>query len=281
MKKLMKQIDLFCMKHPNFGIPNLMLYIVIGNAIVWLFSLMDHSGMLYLFLTFNPALVLKGQIWRLVTFIFIPNSFSIWALIFFYFYYFIGNMLEKMWGTTRFNIFVLTGVLLTIVYGFIVYFITKQSITVDASFIYMSMFFSIATMFPDMQVLLFFIIPLKIKWLAYLNAAFFLISVFVNPFPVNLLPIIAMMNYLLFFGKDLIEPLLANRRGNSKQAVNFRREASKIKYEKSHMDYKHKCAVCGKTDAEYPNLEFRYCSRCAGYHCFCQEHINSHIHFTE
>ena len=83
----MKKIDMFCYKHPNFGVPNLMLFIVIGNAIVWLFTMMDSSGLLTSFLCFDPALILHGQVWRLVTFIFIPSTYGLWALIFFYFYY--------------------------------------------------------------------------------------------------------------------------------------------------------------------------------------------------
>ena len=55
----------------------------------------------------------------------------------------------------------------------------------------------------------------------------------------------------------------------------------RINREQNSKPYHHKCAVCGRTDADHPELEFRYCSRCAGYHCFCQDHINNHIHFTE
>jgi len=280
MRKIMKKIDVFCYKHPNFGIPNLMLFIVVGNAIIWLFSQMDSSGMLGSFLTFDPALILRGQVWRLVTFIFIPNSYTFWALIMFYFYYWIGGTLEKMWGTPRFNIFVFTGVILTVIFGFVVYFVTGKSYQVGAYYIYMSMFFSFATLFPDMQVLFFFIIPMKIKWLAYIDAAFFVVEIFTTSFPINLLPVVAMLNYVIFFGADLLDAISPKKRP-TKQAVNFKREASRIKQEQKHIPFNYKCAVCGKTDTEYPELEFRYCSRCAGYHCFCSEHINSHVHFTE
>lgn len=281
LRKLMKKIDMFCYKHPNFGIPNLMLFIVIGNAIVWLFSMMDATGLLANFLAFDPALILRGQIWRLITFVFIPDTYGLWALLFFYFYYWIGGTLERRWGTPRFNIFVLTGVVLTIIYGFIIYFATGVSYPVDAYYIYMSMFFSFATLFPDMQVLLFFIIPVKIKWLAYIDAVYFLLAIITMPFPINLLPLVAMLNYFIFFGESLLNAITRGRARYSKKTVSFKREVNKINREKESMPYTRKCAVCGKTDTEYPNLEFRYCSRCAGYHCFCSEHINSHVHFTE
>ncbi len=281
MKKLNKRIDMFCYKHPRFGVPNLMLYIVIISLAVWLLSIMDPSKTLMSFFVFSPERILKGEVWRLVSFIFVPQSLSFWELLFFYFYYWIGNVLEKEWGTPRFNIFLISGVLLTAVYGFIIYFITKQSIAVTTYFIYLSMFFSFATLFPDVQVLFMFIIPIKVKWLAYLDAAFFLLSMLTQSFPFNLLPLVAVLNYLVFFGDDLFSSLRSNKARYNKTTVNFNREKQKIKYEQKNASYTKKCAVCGRTDTDYPDLEFRYCSRCAGYHCFCQDHINNHIHFNE
>ena len=281
MKKLNKRIDMFCYKHPRFGVPNLMLYIVIISLAVWLLSIMDPSKTLMSFFVFSPERILKGEVWRLVSFIFVPQSLSFWELLFFYFYYWIGNVLEKEWGTPRFNIFLISGVLLSAVYGFIIYFITKQSIAVTTYFIYLSMFFSFATLFPDVQVLFMFIIPIKVKWLAYLDAAFFLLSMLTQSFPFNLLPLVAVLNYLVFFGDDLFSSLRSNKARYNKTTVNFNREKQKIKYEQKNASYTKKCAVCGRTDTDYPDLEFRYCSRCAGYHCFCQDHINNHIHFTE
>ena len=281
MKKLNKRIDMFCYKHPRFGVPNLMLYIVIISLAVWLLSIMDPSKTLMSFFVFSPERILKGEVWRLVSFIFVPQSLSFWELLFFYFYYWIGNVLEKEWGTPRFNIFLISGVLLTAVYGFIIYFITKQSIAVTTYFIYLSMFFSFATLFPDVQVLFMFIIPIKVKWLAYLDAAFFLLSMLTQSFPFNLLPLVAVLNYLVFFGDDLFSSLRSNKARYNKTTVNFNREKQKIEYEQKNASYTKKCAVCGRTDTDYPDLEFRYCSRCAGYHCFCQDHINNHIHFTE
>ena len=281
MKKLNKRIDMFCYKHPRFGVPNLMLYIVIISLAVWLLSIMDPSKTLMSFFVFSPERILKGEVWRLISFIFVPQSLSFWELLFFYFYYWIGNVLEKEWGTPRFNIFLISGVLLTAVYGFIIYFITKQSIAVTTYFIYLSMFFSFATLFPDVQVLFMFIIPIKVKWLAYLDAAFFLLSMLTQSFPINLLPLVAVLNYLVFFGDDLFSSLRSNKARYNKTTVNFNREKQKIKYEQKNASYTKKCAVCGRTDTDYPDLEFRYCSRCAGYHCFCQDHINNHIHFTE
>lgn len=276
MKDPMRLIERFCYKHPNFGFRNLMKYICIANVVFWILGAVNPVLMSYLY--FDPALVLRGQVWRIVTFALCPPDRSILAFIAIYFYYWIGNTLEQYWGTPQFNIYVLGGVVLTLLYGFLVYFITGTRMLIDAMYVYLSMFFAFAVLFPDMQVLLFFIIPIKIKWLALVDAAFFLMEVLSSHFPVNLLPVVAVLNFLVFCGGDLLR---RRPRRPSASTINFRRESQRIRREQSRELYNHKCAVCGRTDKTNPELEFRYCSRCAGYHCFCQDHINSHIHFTE
>ena len=276
MKDPRSKIEEFCRKHPGFGIPNLMRYIVIANAVFWIMGAINPVLMNYML--FNPALILRGQIWRLISFVFIPPSTGVLAFIAFYFYYWIGSTLEQQWGPGQFTIYFFTGVILTILYGFLIYFITGRSVSLSSTYIFLSMFFSFAALFPDMQVLFMFIIPVKMKYLALVDAAFFLLSVFTTPFPENLLPVVAVLNFLIFCGGEL-KNLLPRRQ--SKSTINFKRESARIRREESQKLYTHKCAVCGRTDADYPNLEFRYCSRCVGYHCFCADHINNHIHFTE
>ena len=158
------------------------------------------------------------------------------------------------------------------------YFVAGLNFNLTAEYVYLSMFFSFAVLCPDMQVLLFYIIPIKMKYLAYVNAALFIYSVIVTPFPANLLPVVAVINFFIFCGGDLFSKL---PRRPSANTVNFRKESARIRREQQANLYTHKCAVCGRTDAEHPELEFRYCSKCAGYHCFCQDHIYNHIHFTE
>lgn len=281
MKKISRAIDMFCYKHPRFGISNLMLCIVIGTGAMWLLSMMDTTGTLLSLLYFSPEAVLKhGQVWRILSFALMPEGNGIWELLFLYFYYIIGKTLENTWGTARFNIFVFSGMLLTVIYGFAVYLIGGTSIAVGANFIYMSMFFSIATLYPDMQVLLFFIIPIRIKWLALLNALYFIVEIVLLDFPLNLLPLIAMLNYFVFFGEGLVNELKRFKSGNRKTSREFKRKVSTIKYEQKLRSFDYKCEICGKTDVDYPDMEFRYCSKCEGYHCFCSDHINNHIHFS-
>ncbi|MCD7767377.1 MAG: rhomboid family intramembrane serine protease [Oscillospiraceae bacterium] len=293
MKKFMDGVDRFCYRHPRFGIPNLMLYIVIGNVIVWLFSMMDSSGTLLSMLRFSPYHILHGQVWRLVTFALIPYNNGLFALISFYFYYFIGSNIERQWGSGRFNIYFFTGMALAVVYGFILYFAlgggNQQLVSllignyVSAYYIYLSMFFVFATLWSDMQVLFLFFIPVKMKWLGLLDLALFVYDVARIPFPYDLLPVVAVLNYLIFCGGDLCASFRGRvpTRTQRKNTVNFRSEVRRIRHEQKTKPYTRHCEVCGRTDTEYPDLEFRYCSRCQGYHCFCIDHINNHRHFTE
>ena len=276
VKDPLRLIDRFCYKHPNFGIPNLMRYLTIANVAFWILGAANSTLLSYL--SFDAALILQGQVWRLLTFMLYPPSAGMLAFLVFYFYYWMGSTLERYWGTPQFNIYVLIGWALTVVYGFLVYFLGGYRIRINAQYLYLSMFFSYAALFPDQQVLLFFVIPIKMKYLALIDAVYFVIAVVSGPFPANLVPVVAVLNFFLFFYGTLTRLI---PRKQSSSAINFRKAAKKIRQEESSRLYHHKCAVCGRTDTEYPGLEFRYCSRCAGYHCFCADHINNHIHFTD
>jgi len=288
LKALNRAIDRFCYKHPRFGIPNLMMYIVIGSAIVFLFSAIDTTGLVIGALQFDAAAIMSGQIWRLVTFIIVPMytgmSQLLWLAISLYFYYFIGSTLERQWGTGKFTIYYFSGVLLSAIYGLLLWAMIggDQTVTINMYYVNLSMFFAFATMFPDVQLLLFFFIPIKVKWLGIINAIYFLYQIIFQLHGFyKLLPVIAILNYLIFCGGYLIDYIRPSRARTKAKTINYKRAAKKARQEMDHQPYKHKCAVCGKTDLEYPDMEFRYCSKCGGYHCFCIEHINSHVHFDQ
>jgi len=286
MKSFMKKIDLFCYRHPRFGIPNLMLYIVLANAALWLLSAMDTSGLLLSSLSFSIGAVLRGQVWRLVTFVLVPDGGGgLLYLLVLYFYYFIGNALEREWGPGRFTIYYLMGMALTVIYGVIAYFAAGQDTGLTASYLNLSMFFAFATLYPDNIVLFMFFLPIKVKWLAIADALYFAYAIFrslgAGMGMMAFLPLIGVLNYFVFCGDHLFYRVIPTGREQRKKTMNFKREARKIQYEQKNAAYTYKCAVCGRTDRDYPELEFRYCSQCAGYHCFCQDHINNHVHFTE
>ena len=289
MKKLYDGVQRFCAAHPRFGIPNLMRVIVIGNAAVYILSMLTmYTNPAALdFLKFNLNGLLHGEIWRIVTFIFYPSASSpLMLIISLYFYYWIGSTLEQQWGTAKFTLYYISGVLLTAVGVLIASLISGQSYTVAGSYyVNLSMFFAFAFLFPDTQVLLFFIIPIKMKWLAYLDAALFAYDVLRSLIAGNwggaLLPVIALLNFAVFIWPEV--HYMADRAAyrHRPQTVQFKRAAQQQQKQEQKQGYHHKCAVCGRTDTDYPDLQFRYCSKCAGYHCFCQDHIFTHVHFTE
>jgi hypothetical protein len=283
-----------------------MKYIALGNVIIFVGDLLSN-GMFSQLTYFSPALILRGQIWRLVTFLFVPVStggYGLFTAILFFalstlFYYWIGNALERQWGTTRFTVFYGLGVLLNIAAGFALYAIASSSLrvyygaTADMYYVNMSMFFAFATLFPDMQVLLYGILPLKVKWLAWIDAGLFAIEIVGNlisgQWVSAVLPLVALLNYFLFFWDDLNGMLHRGRdraayRSNAYRNNSYRSNVQHVNFKKAQQDvkqqkgYLHKCAVCGITDADDPNMEFRYCSKCKGYYCYCMNHINNHVH---
>ncbi len=289
MKKLYDGVQRFCASHPRFGIPNLMRVIVIGNVIVYVLMLLTQSNDANAlnFLTFNLSSLLKGEVWRIVTFIFVPGYASpLGLLISLYFYYWIGSTLERQWGTAKFNLYYISGALLTVLGAVLASLISGNPyLTVSGTgYVNLSMFLAFAVLFPDATVLLFFLIPVKMKWLAYLDAALFAFDIVGSIGQHNwggvVLPIVALLNFAVFIWPEAHYLHQRTQYRTSHKTVQFR-QAQQRAQQAQQAPYHHKCAVCGRTDTDYPDLQFRYCSKCVGYHCFCQDHIFNHVHFTE
>lgn len=289
MRKLNSAMERFVFRHPNFGIPNLIRFIVIGNVIMF-FLLRMTNGAAYLFLGFEWGQVLRGQVWRLVSFVFVPESLQPFNLILsLYFTWFIGSMLEREWGTPKFNLYYLSGVVLTILTGIISYYAFGGGIILGTYYVGMSMFLAFAALYPDAQLMLLYIIPVKARWLAWADVALFTVdaiaSILQGRWLNALLPVVALLNFLIFFWCEIMDQIDRRRsfarHQNSHQTIQFKTAVRQQRKKEAQQGYRHKCSVCGRTDTEYPGLEFRYCSRCAGYHCFCIDHIFSHEHFKE
>lgn len=307
MIKKPSRINRFFFTHRNKGIPNLMLYITIGSAVVYFMTMLAGNNALYDVLRFDYHAVMRGQVWRLFTYVFTyqannPN-FLLVAISLFCFYT-LGSAVERVWGTFRFNLFYLTGILLMDIYA--VMFggikVIQGNIIWDCTIVYtdmvyylnLSLLIAFATLYPDTHFLFMFIIPVKAWIFGLLDIILTLYSVYelsflveASPmFPHNLFPLVAIANYFLFFGKDvknLIPIARRPRRQKTKQTgttIPFpgteRPTAPTSKPKPA--PYMHRCTVCGKTDVSDPELEFRYCSRCNGYFCYCQEHISNHTH---
>ena len=153
------------------------------------------------------------------------------------------------------------------------------------NYVNLSIFFAFAVLFPNAQVLLFFIIPVKMKWLAYLDGALFAFDIISaigrHSWGGVVLPIVALLNFAVFIWPEVHYLRQRTQYQASRKTVQFRQAQQQQARQQEQQGYHHKCAVCGKTDTDYPDMQFRYCSKCAGYHCFCQDHIFNHVHFTE
>lgn len=284
-------IDRFCAKHPRFGIPNLMKIIVFGQIAVFVVSLlgelMFHSSWVN-YLEFIPYLIFRGEIWRLVTWLFVPNSMNpFYLLLGCYFYYWIASMLEREWGTAKFSLFYFSGAVLSVIVGLLVGLLqqnlTRSYSIIDLSYyLNLSIFLVLATMFGEVRVYLFFLIPVKMKWMALIDVVLVLVSVVqlvrVGFWMLALAPLASFINYFIFTWPFWSMKLGLARRRHDPKVVNFKKAQKKAK---ETQGYRHKCAVCGITDVDDPNMEFRYCSKCDGYYCYCANHINNHIHIHE
>lgn len=285
LKKISDSIDRFCARHPGFGIPNIMLYIVIGNVLAQILMMMDTQNLLYSAIRFAPQLVLKGQLWRIVTFIFVPwNSGGLWGFLVLYFYYLAGKSLEQVWGSARLCLYLLSGVLLTAALSLICYVVFHLSFETNFYNICFSLYMVMAVLFPDAGARLFFIIPFKLSWFGWIVGLLIFWDV-LSPLGayhvINPVPLAALINFFLFCGGYLSRSAMPGGIRGVKRSAEYRKKVNDIKKKQAQSMYLRKCEICGKTDTQYPELEFRYCSRCDGNHCYCSEHIGNHIHYKD
>jgi len=282
LKKLNEAVERFCALHPRLGIPGLMRYIVGANAVIYLLSLFARGGSLN-FLCMDPASVLRGELWRIVTYVLLPTNGGIFLVISLFFYYWLGESLERLWGSTKFTVYYVSGTLLTALASLLAYLIDGISVPIyGAVYVNTALFLAFALNYPDAMVNIYFIIPVKMKWLAALEGILYALSVVTaiaaRMWGQALMPIVALLNLFVFFTPDFLRKADRVKAHTRPQAVQFRRA---VKEQQRQKGYHHKCSVCGRTDTDYPDLQFRYCSKCAGYHCFCEDHIFNHTHFTE
>ena len=247
-------------KFGKYAIPDLMRYIVGLNAIVFVLMKLGNSGAFIEKLTLVPSAIMQGEVWRIFTYIFIPPSFSlIWIIFVLWFYYMLGSTLEQEWGSFKFNVFYLLGMLGTAVAAFIF------GGSGTATYLNLSLLFAFARLFPDYEILIYFILPLKIKYLAWFNWAFVAYTILFMP-SLRMAAVVSILNYFIFFGKDIIQ------RRNS-----FIRKNTYMKQIPRDFTI-HKCTICGRTEKDDKNLEFRYCSTCEGDYEYCMDHLKNHEH---
>ena len=282
-------------KLEKYAIPNLTLYLIICYGIGYLMQYLVPAGYQYLML--DPFLVLKGQVWRLVTWILIPPDSSniFFVLITLYLYYSLGGLLERIWGTYKYNVYLFSGLLFTILGAFVLcgysvlmgaqptmytglYLLNNGSAVYFGQFstyyINMSIFLACAASIPDVQVLLMFIFPIKVKWLGIVYGIILLVNCIQGGIATWIVVIFSLLNFLVFFLRSKGKMHLSV--GQIKRQQEFHQKMRSAGQTKGIT--RHKCAICGRTELDGDDLEFRFCSKCNGNYAYCQYHLFTHEH---
>lgn len=270
----------------KYAIPNLMIYLIAAYCIGFVIYTVNPNFMLML--TLSPYHILHGQVWRLITWILMPTDTRVFSLLIMaLLYYQLGSALERSWGTFRFNVYIFGGMLFTVIGAFILYGIYAaagtgsletisliSSLTFTTNYINLTIFLAFAVMYPEMQILLFFIIPVKMKWMAVVYAVLIAINLILTSWGGRIAIIMSILNFLIFFLSTRNYRRVSPKEIHRKQVFKSQMQEPR----RGSMVTKHKCAVCGRTELDDPNLEFRFCSKCDGNYEYCQDHLFTHQH---
>lgn len=266
-------------KFGRFAIQNLSIWII--GAYVVGYTLLYMAPQLLGYLLLDPYMIFRGgEVWRLITWVVTPPGTSnvLLVAIMMLFYYSLGTSLERTWGAFRYNLYIFSGFFFTVLGCIIMYFILGQPLFMGAYFstyyINLSIFLAFAALYPDMQVMLYFLIPVKIKWLAYLDVALLGWTMVSSDWVTRVAIVVSLLNFILFFfstrNYKTISPKEFQRRRAYRQQTAARQNVTK-----------HRCAVCGRTEKDGDHLEFRFCSKCEGNYEYCQDHLFTHQHVKQ
>ena len=263
----------------RFALPHLIVYVIAAYGIGIVLTYVAPGIMPYL--TLEPYYIIHNfQIWRLISWIFIPSQTGFWALIMMLFYYHLGTNLEYLWGTFRFNVYIFMGIFFTDVASVILYFIllgingspSSFGFLFSTSYINLAMFLAYAVCFPEHEVRLYFILPVKMKWLAIVYVALCIYDCIIGGWVVATCIIASLLNFIIFYlsvrNISVINPREVKRKKEFKEKINV----------VNNRTNRYECAICGRTDKSNPELQFRYCSKCNGAYAYCQDHLFTHEH---
>ena len=274
----MNFLDKMERKYGRYALSHLTMYIIVTYIAGYIIAL--AAPIMRQYLTLEPYYILHGQIWRLVSWILIPpSSLDIFTIIMLFFYYSIGTSLERAWGDFKYNVYIFSGILMTILGSFLLYGIeyavkgypALMGTAFSTYYISLSIFLGFAISFPDMQVLLMFVIPVKVKWMGILDAILMVYTVIAGNLFTKFAVVASLLNFVLYFyrmHRSRISPKQMHRKAQFEKKSNAGR--AKVT--------RHKCAICGRTEEDDPSLEFRFCSKCNGNYEYCQYHLFTHEH---
>lgn len=300
-------------KYGKYAIPNLTLYLIVcyavGYALQFITATIDintYSGVFSL-INLDVYQILHGQIWRLFSWLLIPpGSIDILTLVVLYCYYSIGTLLERTWGTFKYNVFMFSGMIFTVLGAIILYIILYAVAITSAGsegdlmvlsgyaalyfstyYVSMSIFLAFAMTFPEARMMFMFVIPIKAKVLGIIYVilmAYQILTSFRSGILFGVLTTIvigfSLLNVLIFF-------IVTRKNFRTPSQIKRQRE-----FKKKQRDYgqhvvrmkkvtRHKCAICGRTEETDPDEEFRFCSKCEGNYEYCSKHIYTHAHIKK
>lgn len=275
-------------KFGKYAINNLPLMMILCYGVGYLISFINADFLN--FLALNPYKIIHGQVWRIITWVILPPNTSniIFTLFLLFCVYSIGVSIERVIGTYQFNLFIFTGILLTVIGAFglmglwlLVYgpimteaFFGLYSAFFSSYYLYISLFVVFALSFPDARFLFMFFIPVKAKWMVVIYIIEFVIDFALGNVFVRVALVAALLNFGIFW--------LRNKRGRvhmtPKQFVKRQEFKRAETMRESKTITRHKCAICGRTEVDSPDMQFRFCSKCEGNYEYCEEHLYTHSH---
>ncbi len=273
----------------KYAITNLSLYIIIAYVVGYILQLTGSVE----FISLNPYYISKGQVWRIITWILVPpTGFDIFTIIMLYFYYQIGTVLERTWGAFRYNVYIFSGIIFTVLGAVVLYVITTANGLDGISagylvsrgfttyYINLSIFLAFAATYPDVRILLFFVIPVKMKWMAYIDAVILAYQFVVSGTAGRIAIVMSLLNFLVFFFATRNYKSISPKEMYRKKAFQRATAAASSGAGRTAPGTitKHRCAVCGRTERDSDTLEFRFCSKCNGNYEYCSDHLFSHKH---
>jgi hypothetical protein len=247
------------------AIPNLTLIIIVGQVMLYIISTRDPLMLERAKLVWDN--VLQGEVWRLITFLFVPPPASpIFLFFILYIFYLFGGALEQHWGFVRYNAFLWLGAVLTIAAAGLA---PAQGVT--GAFLQGTVFLAFATYNPTFELRLFFVLPIQVKWLAYLQGIGYGFALLAGPMSTRLMVLASIGNYLIFFGPAIFGRIRSARRRMEWDARQYKQDSAA----------RHTCTTCGVDSNTDPKMDFRYCSKCEGQHAYCEDHLRDHEHVVE
>jgi hypothetical protein len=258
----MKLLDRMQRRLGRYAVPHVTEGLIACQVLAY-FLVMGQPAF-YIKIALFPSLALAGEWWRLITFVCMPPmSNALFAFFFWYMFYLMGTALEATWGTFRYNIYLLMGYLATVAVSFL-----QPLEPASIAFLQGSVFLAFAYLFPNFEILLFFILPVKVKWLGLIQWISYGYLLIFGDWMTRLMTLASIFNFILFFWHEIYLRMKSGRRRMVQQVAKI----------KTANVPRHTCSVCGVTDIIDPKMSFRYCSKCDGSLCYCANHIANHEH---